>query len=82
MKLEESLQKYLNQALESDPIYSCEMSFYRDLTKEELSYMNKQIEHQKYIFICFHCDTCIEYTNGKEPYHIDRIMDRDKWIKS
>lgn len=74
MKLEESLQKYLDEATTINPIYSCEMSFYRDLTREELEYMRSEVKKANgYTLICFHCDTCIEYTDGKEPYHIDRI---------
>lgn len=79
MELEKTLQDFLNFALKTDPLYSCEASFYRELTNDELSYMNEKIAHQKYIFICFYCETCIEYSNGKEPYHIDRIMDRSKF---
>ena len=79
MQLENPLQKYLDFALNTNPIYSCEMSFYRELSEEELEYMNKKIEHQKYVFICFHCDTCVENSNGKEPYHIDRVRDKSKF---
>ena len=76
MRLEESLQKYLNEALTTDNIYSCEMSFYREVTREELDYMNEQMKDKGVYIICFHCDTCIEYSDGKEPYHIDRLTFR------
>jgi hypothetical protein len=76
MKLEEGLQKYLDEALTTDNIYSCEISFYRQVTREELDYMNEQLEGKGAYIICFNCDTCAERTDGIEPYHIDRMTFR------
>lgn len=73
MKLEKELQEYFEEAMTTDSIYSCEMSFYRDITGKELDYMNEQLKPKGVYLICFHCDTCIEYSKGKEPYHIDRL---------
>lgn len=73
MNLESSLRKYLTRATTTDTTYSCEVSFHRDLTEEELNFMNKQMQGKSKIIICYPCDTCAEKTNGKERYHIDRI---------
>ena len=73
MKLEETLQKYLDHTKTLEYYHSSEMSFYRRLTDEELDYMDKFIKHQGFKFVCFKCLTCEELSNGKEPYHIDRV---------
>lgn len=73
MELEERLKDYLQEATITNTIYSCEISFYRDLAKEELNYMNEQMKHTDSKIICFPCETCAEYSNGKEKYHIDRV---------
>ncbi|UGO47932.1 hypothetical protein PQE73_gp100 [Bacillus phage vB_BanS_MrDarsey] len=76
MNLEKPLQEYLDEALTTDNYIACEMSFHRDITGKELDYMNEQLKPKGVYLICFHCDTCVEYSKGKEPYHIDRLVHR------
>jgi hypothetical protein len=73
MELEEALQEYLDEAYITHSIYACEMSFYRDLTREEINFMNNHIISTGCKIICYTCSTCKENSNGKEKFHIDRV---------
>jgi hypothetical protein len=70
--LHEGLQKFLEIASEESSVVTVEISFYRELTEEETSYINKKLKILGYFVDCHYCDTCKEYSKGRAPYHIDR----------
>lgn len=73
MMLEDSLQKYLDWCLEEKPFVTVEMSFHRDLTRKEILYMNEKLKPIGHYVVCFPCETCKEYSDGKDAFHIDRL---------
>lgn len=76
--LEKPLENYLEEAIATDAIYSCEMSFYRQLSNDELTYMTNQLKNKDYEIICYPCKTCERYTEGREKFHLDRVMKQRK----
>lgn len=47
------------------------------ITEEENNYINNELKPYGYAINCFSCDTCEEYSDGKNPYHIERVILRD-----
>lgn len=76
MTLTRSLQDFLNEAIEESPSCTVEGSFSRTLTKEEINYINEKLKNHGYSVNCFECETCNEYSDGKAPFHIERVLIR------
>lgn len=72
MKLEIGLQKFLNKSIEESRACTVEGSFSRMLTVQEINYINGKLKRYGYLVKCFRCETCEEYSNGEEPFHIER----------
>lgn len=77
MKLEKGLQNFLTECINEDEICTVEGSFSRMLTEDEIKYLNGKLLNYGYSIDCFKCDTCAEYSNGKSPFHIERVLIRD-----
>lgn len=73
MKLENILQEYLDWCLEEKSYITVETSFYRNLTEDELNYINEKLKPLGHYIVCFPCDTCKENTDGKDTFHLDRL---------
>lgn len=73
MELKKGLLNFLNEAISESMSCTVEGSFPRMLTNEEINYMNKKIQPYGFAVNCFRCETCEEYTEGNDLYHIERI---------
>lgn len=72
MELTKALQSFLTQAIEESSTCTIEGSFPRNLTDEEKAYLNEQLKPFGYFVGIFPCQTCADYTNGMEPFHLER----------
>jgi len=76
MILEKGLQEFLNEAIGEKLVCTVEGRLSRMLSQEEINYINAKLRQRGYEVNCFRCDTCEEYSNGKEPFHIERKIAR------
>jgi hypothetical protein len=72
MVLEEGLQEFLKESIEEEKHCNVEGGFYRMLTQEETDYINAKLKKYGYSVYCHRCETCEEYSNGKDLFHIGR----------
>lgn len=72
MELEKGLHQFLQEATTENG--TVEGSFGRMLTEEEFRYINQVLHPFGYKVACFQCNTCAEYSNGEEPFHLERTI--------
>lgn len=78
MKLEKGLANFLKEAIEEKSICTVEGSYHRMITEEETIYLNNELNPYGYSVNCFECETCSEYSNGTERFHLERVNNKYK----
>ena len=76
MELEQELQDFLHAAIKETSDGSVERNFSRKLTQNEIQYINDKLNPHGYAVHYFYCRACHDYSNGKEPFHIERVAIR------
>lgn len=74
MELEKGLHQFLQEATTENVACTVEGSFGRMLTEEEFRYINQVLHPFGCKVACFQCNTCAEYSNGEQPFHLERTI--------
>lgn len=73
MKLDSALQGFLDESMNEKNTCTVEGSIKKMISEEEKNYINDKLRPFGYSVNCFECETCAEYSEGTQSFHIERV---------